>query len=270
MPFIEHTEFVPPGSADAKIWRYMDLAKFLSLISERCLYFSRLDCLSQDDPFEGYYTHSNLAFDKLRFEDMPQVWKELTGINDEQIFTAIMDGNRRSRELVKQHRSVTFVNSWHIKEHESAAMWKLYLSNHEGIAIQSTYGRLVQSLATYMDFEVHIGKIKYIDYDKEAIPMGNLLAPFMYKRKSFEHEEELRALIWTPQHGKNDLLNPLGNKFYNTLGLCIPVDPGYLIDKIFVAPTAPSWIVEVIRSVIEKLGVKKDVLQSNLASSPVY
>ena len=205
MPFKEHSEFMPPDSPDAKIWRYMDLAKFLSLLNQRCLYFSRLDRLSEFDPFEGYYTHLNLAFDKLRFEDMSAEWKESTGIKDEKIFSSITETNKSSRELVKYHRSVTFVNSWHIKEHESAAMWKVYLSNNEGIAIQSTYQRLMESLASYNDFEVYVGKIKYIDYEKEAIPMGNLISPFMYKRKSFEYEDELRALIWTPQHGKNDL-----------------------------------------------------------------
>ena len=80
MPFKEHPEFLVPGSADAKIWRYMDLAKFLSLLDQRCLYFSRLDRLSEFDPFEGYYTHLNLAFDKFKFEDMPWEWKESSGI----------------------------------------------------------------------------------------------------------------------------------------------------------------------------------------------
>ncbi|RFC38984.1 MAG: hypothetical protein DID89_2727548040 [Candidatus Nitrotoga sp. CP45] len=270
MPFNKHPEFIPPDSPDAKIWRYMDLAKFLSLLNQRCLYFSRLDRLSAYDPFEGYYTHLNLAFDNLRFEDMSAEWKESSGIKDEKIFSAIIEGNKRSRELVKYHRSVTFVNSWHIKEHESAAMWKVYLSNNEGIAIQSTYQRLVESLASYNDLEVYVGKIKYIDYEKEAIPMDNLLFPFMYKRKSFEYEDELRALIWTPQHGKNDILNPQGNKFSNTLGLTVTVDVTRLIDNIFVAPNAPSWIFEVIRAVTNKFGIDKVVKQSNLTSTPVY
>lgn len=270
MPFKEHSEFLSPTSPDAKIWRYMDLAKFLSLIDRRCLYFTRLDQFSEFDPFEGYYTHLNLEFDKLKFEEMPKEWKESSGIKDEKIFRAIINSNKRSRELVKYHRSVTFVNSWHIKEHESAAMWKIYLSSNEGIAIQSTYQRLIESLASYNDFEVHIGRIKYIDYEKEAIPMGNLLSPFMYKRKSFEYEDELRALIWTPQHGKNDILHPQGNRYATVFGLYVATDLKLLIDNIFVAPSAPSWILEVIRAVTEKFGLNKEVKQSNLASTPVY
>lgn len=34
-----------------KLWRYMDLAKFLALLEDRALYFARADKLG--DPFEG-------------------------------------------------------------------------------------------------------------------------------------------------------------------------------------------------------------------------
>jgi hypothetical protein len=201
---------------------------------------------------------------------MPHDWRVSSGIEDENIFKTIIEGNARIREVVKQYRSITFVNSWHIKEHESAAMWKVYLSNNEGIAIQSTYQRLIDSLSIYDDFEVYVGRIKYIDYDKEAIPMGNILSPYLYKRKSFEYEDELRALIWTPQHGKNDLLNPQNNKFLNTPGLLVDVDIEKLIDSIYVAPNAPSWVLEVIRAVTNRFEIDKEVKQSNLSSTPVY
>lgn len=248
----------------------MDLAKFLSLLERRCLYFTRLDQLSEFDPFEGYYTHLNLEFDKLSFEDMPDAWKESSGIDDERIFKFIVDNNKRVREQVKNHRLVTFVNSWHIKEHESAAMWKVYLSNNEGIAIQSTYQRLIESLEAYKEFEIYVGRIKYIDYEKEVIPMGNLLSPFVYKRKSFEYEDELRALVWTPQHGKNDLMNPENNKYLNIFGLYIAADLERLIENIFVAPSAPTWMLDLIRAVTERFGLNKQVKQSNLALTPVY
>jgi len=270
MPFKEHPEFLPPASSNAKIWRYMDLAKFLSLLDKNSLYFARLDKLSEFDPFEGCYTYLNLQFDNIDFNSLPEVWKEATGIKDEGLFNAIKHGNKQSRGFAKFQRSLTFVNSWHMKEYESAAMWKIYLTSNEGIAVQSTYGRLVESLASYNDFEVQIGKIKYIDYEKEAIPMGNLLLPFMHKRKSFEHEEELRALIWTPQHGKNDISDPQNNKYANDHGLYVGVDLDLLIDKIFVAPNASSWVSDSIKTVVEKFGLNKKIKQSDLASTPMY
>ena len=42
---------------DSKIWKYMDLAKFVSLLTTKSLYFS---CPSQfDDPFEGSVPRSH-------------------------------------------------------------------------------------------------------------------------------------------------------------------------------------------------------------------
>jgi hypothetical protein len=266
----EHPEFVPPEPSTSKIWRYMDLAKLLAILNTRSLYFVRLDQLSEFDPFEGYYTNLNIAFDQLRFADMPDEWKESTGIKDEKTFSAIMGANKTIREMAKYHRTVTFVNSWHIKEHESAAMWKVYLSNNEGIAVQSTYEKLVASLDSYKDFNVHVGRIKYIDYQREVIPMGNGLSPFLYKRKSFEYEDELRALIWTPEHGKNDIIHPQNNKFRDVLGLNVAVDLDILVEKIFLSPNAPQWIGDIVRSVIKKYGLEKDVVQSDLASTPLY
>ena len=38
------------------------------------------------------------------------------------------------------------INCWHMNDHESAAMWKLYLKSNEGIAVQSTYETLRDSI----------------------------------------------------------------------------------------------------------------------------
>lgn len=266
MAFKEHMEFLPPKSPDAKIWRYMDLAKFLFLLDRSCLYFTRVDTLSEFDPFEGYYTHRNLDFDNLKFEQLSEKFKESSGLKNKKLFEQVVRANKSLRNFVKNERSTTYVNSWHIKEHESAAMWKIYLNSNEGIAIQSTYRRLIASLSSYSDFDIFIGKIKYIDYEKEEIPHGNLLSPFMYKRKNFEHEDELRSLIWTRQGGKN----PQGDKFLAEFGLYVQTDIQLLIENIFVVPSAPPWILEIIRSVTNKFGLSKEVRQSNLASTPVY
>lgn len=40
-----------------------------------------------------------------------------------------------------------------------------------------------------------IGLVKYIDYDKDVFPLDNTFYPFTHKRKSFEHEREVRFLI---------------------------------------------------------------------------
>jgi hypothetical protein len=56
-----------PENLDAKIWRYVDFAKFLSLIMSESLFFCRIDKL--DDPFEGYYTYQDLYIQRERYKN---------------------------------------------------------------------------------------------------------------------------------------------------------------------------------------------------------
>jgi len=61
--------FSPPRNPSARIWRYMDFTKYVSLLDTGSLYFARSDKL--EDPFEGSIARANL---RLR----PDVYKELT------------------------------------------------------------------------------------------------------------------------------------------------------------------------------------------------
>lgn len=270
MAFKEHPEFLPPSSLDAVIWRYMDLAKLLSLIDRAALYFVRVDKLASQDPFEGFYTNANVQADNIQYSDVPKELLEKNNIKDENTFRMIIESNKQIRAFVKAQREYTFVNSWHAQEHESAAMWNFYVKSNEGIAIESSYARLITALANYEDFEVHIGMMKYIDYYREFIPAGNMLSPFLYKRKSFEHEKELRALIWTPQNGKNTIGNLSENKFRDQAGLYIPVNLEALISRVYLSPTAPYWMLELLESLFKKYGLKIRIVQSDLATTPVY
>lgn len=265
VPFADpHPEFVPPANRDAPIWRYHDLGKLLSLFDRSALFFSRLDKL--DDPFEGYYTKSILSLEKSKLEDLPPELR--AQIPDEKAFQNEVFLRRTIRNFAKGQREVTFVNSWYCSQHESAAMWSLYLKTREGIAIRSSYNRLCESLRGYGDFDVHIGMVKYIDYDQDSIESGNVLAPIMHKRKSFELEKELRAVIWTMEHGKNDL--GAGNKFKGSPGLYVNVDVPTLVEGVYVAPTAPAWIRELIESLLRRFGYAVPVVQSSLSEAAFY
>src|SRR5262249_52953837 len=95
----------------------------------------------------------------------------------------------------KALRGRVFLNCWHMNEYESAAMWKVYLRSNEGVAIQSTFGRLISCLGRERRFSIYIGRVAYIDYRTGVIPESSEYEPFLHKRKSFEYEREVRALI---------------------------------------------------------------------------
>jgi hypothetical protein len=112
--------------------------------------------------------------------------------------------------------------------------------------------------------------VRYIDYKTDTISIHNSLLAFMHKRKSFEHEKELRALIWTPQHHKDKQAAEAGQPYDARPGLRISVDLPTLIKEIRIAPTAPHWVQDLVNSVVTQYGVKIDATQSDLTATPLY
>jgi hypothetical protein len=229
--------FEEPEDASSKIFKYMDFPRFVSLLHRKSLYFCQPECL--EDPFEGSLWPSRI-------------------LNKSENHTAL-DFARK----VKSFYPTIKVNCWHISNKESAAMWKLYSDPNAGIAIESTFANLQKSFASCKQ-EVRIGKVKYIDYDIEQFEEGHgddLFTPFLYKRLSFEHEKELRAIIWDPEA-----------KFETDErgGVYVPIDLEKLISKVLICPDMPKWIDEIIKSVLSKYEMDFEIGKSSLLTSPLY
>lgn len=244
----EHPIFEKPENENARIWRYMDFTKFVSLLDKSALFFTRADKL--DDPFEGSYSKANV---KLR----PEVYKDKIPAK------ALAEFSAFHRELIR----FTAINCWHLSEYESAAMWKLYLKSNEGIAIISTFNKLKTCLNDERH-NIYIGIVKYIDYGKDWLPEGNSLYPFVHKRKSFQHEQELRAVIQGFSYKKDGGIDWSKSPFNG--GIYVPVDLDILFDKIYLAPTCPKWLFDLVKALTKKFELNKEVLQSSLDDVPVY
>ena len=243
----EHPVFEKPENGNAKIWRYIAFAKFVSLLDKSALFFTRADRLG--DSFEGSYSRANI---KLR----PEVYKDMP--------PPVLENISKFSKILIKH---TAINCWHLSEYESVAMWNLYLKSNEGIAIQSTFDLLRTSLKDEIH-TVYIGKVKYIDFEKDWMPEGNTMYPFIHKRKNFEHEKELRAIIQEFRYKKNDELDWSKPLFDD--GVYIQVDLGVLVDKLYLAPTSSKWLFELVKSITKKYELDKDVCQSSLDDVPVY
>lgn len=227
----QHKYVYTPGDLNIKIWRYMDFTKFISMISRKTLFFVRTDFL--EDPFEGSYTLKTI-------EQRPEWIKNNYNYKPE------------------KYKKFYFVNCWHMNDEESAAMWKIYTHNNEGIAIQSTIKRLIDCFSeTAMD--IYIGKIEYIDYKKDSFKDLNTLHPFLFKRKSFEHEKEIRAIIHDP---KPEII--IDN------GVHIPVILEKLIDNIYLSPNSLKWFRDLVETMLIKYNITKKIILSDLESDPVF
>jgi hypothetical protein len=55
------------------------------------------------------------------------------------------------------------------------------------------------------------------------------------------------------------------------LGLAPKVDLDRLIEALYVSPVAPAWFLELVRSIVARYGLSRDLVrQSQLAGAPVY
>jgi len=205
-----------PDDESTKIWRYVDFAKFVSILEEKTLFFT--DYKQFDDPAEGCFPYENII-------KMSQVIRHVNkDITLEKSIEMAENHYRKLKEVI--HRAGEyFINCWHMNNEESLAMWELYSDMNKGIAIQSTFKNLRECLSTseYAD-DIAIGIVHYdasIDWSHEC----TVYRPFMHKRRSFEHEKEIRAVLFRRHDANNakpEVYNP-ADILEDSKGISIPV-----------------------------------------------
>jgi len=219
-----------PQDSDTIVWKYLDLSKFLDLLLSQKLFMSRSDKF--EDQYEG-------TFSEPTFEEI----KKLSIDNPDFL------------NYYKIHREKVAISSWHINEYESFAMWQIFTQNSEGLAIQSTVKRLQEALIPEKNYKQYIGEVNYIDYKKEYIPFDDMFFPFLFKRKSFQYEREVRII--TDVADSNIKLND---------GLKINVDISQLIEKIYIHPKSENWYKKLVIQLVTQLGFDFDIEKSDLES----
>jgi len=257
-----------PKNPNIRIWRYMDLPKYISLLATRSLYFSRSDLLG--DHFEG-------SFPPLNAKDRTTYYRNLFRGQDWTKYNNVIEKFSLGQTYI--HKLVlprVYINCWHSNSIESHAMWELYSQREKGIAIRSTYRRLRGCLP----MDINIGLVKYINYSKTSrskIPEDIPIAPFFYKRKSYEHEKELRAIYFndlnTDEMKGLNLIVPLPDDYFEKQkkGYSFPVDLDNLIENIYIHPFVEPWLLEAITDLTIKYGLSSKLIRrSTLERTPLY
>jgi hypothetical protein len=259
----EKIEFEEFPEKDSRIWKYMDLPKFVSLLDSDSLYFVQVDKF--DDPFEGSVPRENLKYRKYR------------------------KGSDVVKEPIGQYRKIlnaelaeyTYADCWHMSEAESAAMWDLYTTQGYGIAVTTTIEQYVDMISEY-ESKVFVGSVNYINYWQDSIQRYDSLAPAFHKRRSFEHEKEFRGVVQDLPYFLRaaeflkdaKLLKSDVERFDPNPepGISISVTAEKLIDHIYVAPDTPSWQKSVVETITESFSglQRSDVTRSSLEEDPVY
>ncbi|MCB6098912.1 hypothetical protein [Flavobacterium psychrophilum] len=228
--YINHHNISLPENPDTIVWKYLDLSKFLDLLLSQKMFMSRSDKF--EDQYEG-------TFSEPTFEEI----KKIAANNPEFLY------------YYKSHREKVAISSWHTNEYESFAMWQIFTKNQEGLAIQSTIGRLKEALQLEKKSKQHIGEVNYIDYKKEYIPFDDNFFPFLFKRKSFQYEREVRII--TDVTEQNISIND---------GLKINVNINALIEKIYIHPKSENWYKKLVIELVTQLGFDFEIEKSDLES----
>jgi hypothetical protein len=228
--YINNPNIKLPEDPNTVVWKYLDLSKFLDLLMSEKLFMSRSDKF--EDQYEG-------TFSEPTFEEI----KKLSIDNPDFL------------NYYKTHREKVAISSWHINEYESFAMWQIFTQNSEGLAIQSTIGRLQESLVPETNFNQYIGEVNYIDYKKEHIPFDDMFFPFLFKRKSFQYEGEVRIIT---DIGESDIkINE---------GLKINININQLIEKIYIHPKSENWYKNLVIQLVKQLEFDFTIEKSDLES----
>ena len=251
-------DLLQPRDVNMKIWRYMDLTKLVAFLETGSLYFARVDTFG--DPYEGSWTQGNMADRKSLTQEML----------DEGINCTPETVQKDFENFTHFWRESTYINCWHSGETESAAMWNLYGTTTGSIVIQSTYKKLMDALPervfrdeVYNVGRVYMGMVQYKDYNssEDSIPSGNMMYPFLHKRKEFEYEKEVRALIW------NNVGRVEGD---DPPGIAVDIDIDKVVETIRAQPTTPAWARESIEKLLERYGWGKKVMPSQIDTPPTY
>ena len=226
----------PPISL--KLWRYMSLGKFLSLLATSRLYFPRIDCLP--DEYEGTWPSATVA-------------------------AALKDSSAGNRlpmlESTEQMRSACFVSCWAGLPNESAGLWEIYAKN-DGVAVHTTVADIRASLVDRS--HLLIGAVNYVDFaDVQPLTLNPYRVVFM-KRVEFQHEAEVRLMTFSQNSNTPTQLEEVRPRFAE-----LEVSLGRLLKGVLLAPNSPAYLLPSIRETVRKFGLNPDiVVQSRIYTKP--
>jgi hypothetical protein len=210
-----------------KLWRYMSFARFIWMLHKKVLWLSRADLLG--DPWEIALAGDQLAYVISHHPPHDILSKKPTE-----------NARERSERIVKLWRRVTFVNCWSSSEHESHALWKIYCRSPEGVAVQTTFAKLRDSLPP----SCSLLRVTYEVGKRKSTPTIPDLAS--KKRPMFEYEHEVRVVRYFEENAP-----PL-----DLPGLPIRWDAETNLESVRLSPEADDSFMETVRATVEKFAPK--------------
>jgi hypothetical protein len=243
---------------DATVWRYMDIGKYLDLITRRELWFTRISEFRKTDPYEGALTKY----------DTEKVTKILAAASTEELKTTLL----RYREadlaaLIEQHpqkshlwfqlvfltqlpivemNAYTYsVSCWHANPTESDGMWELYGKRDAGVAIKASVERLLRAFSSSAR-SLYVAKVSYDSENILSALTSGMIDSILIKRHAFRHEDEVRVIATTmdgyeaPDWTQENQTYRVDPSMKVPPGCYVACDLDVLIEEIVISPLMPD------------------------------
>lgn len=222
--------------------RVYPLIRFLEIVNDQEITFIRPKLW--DDPWEGFFINKRINSEGGNYKFMAH----------DKVFALSLS----------QHTDETDYG------------WKAYSPNKDGILIFLDAEPFIESTRNHFsnDATVYSDKVKYksekIINDRHnelfynwylwTIPFTNEYQKesLFTKRNFFKHEKEHRIIIWFKKYGKNKSM------------IKVPIDVNKYIKKIVLDPKTDPTKIEVIKSVLRKVGYKNPIIESKIAKPPSF
>jgi hypothetical protein len=218
-------------SKDTKLWRYMDLARFVSLLDTGSLWLARSDTFR--DQSEGRFPSEMRAAIEVAYKGF-----------DVQSDSPIQNADDFQTYLCRN----AYVSCWHKNIDENMVMWEVYGRDSNAVSIQTTVEKLEANISKPDSggLEFHLKNVQYFRAEDVKGKL-NYSAPFFIKRPHFNFEKEARIVLST-----YSAVNPIKD---TPPGVAVKLDVINAIEKILVHPDSDDWFINVVKSISTKYGL---------------
>jgi Protein of unknown function (DUF2971) len=233
--------------------RYFDIHKFLNLLQNKTIRFTRMDQF--EDPQEGIPLSAFVAYaDKLNATAYSTIGELIL---DTKRFKEIPAPLQKKLNAINAIQKSSFLTCWFAEQRESVAMWNLY-SNADGVAVKIPFANLSRQLKIEKDTNIsayYAGRLVYQDFKNIYKNTSDKKVGKVALRKdhSFTHESEFRFVVRTRDH------------HLDLAGIdSLPLDLMRLGMKVICHPRMSAWKKKNIKNLLENAGMTGVLQESSI------
>lgn len=233
-------DYIDTPHGNSTVWRYMSDWKLNNLLTSSSLYFPNAEKLT--DQYEVTLPQSVLDQKRAELQKSGLSGRDL----EEEM--AVFDWSTNPM------KSLVLINCWSINQHESYALWKIYLGgDKDGVAIKSTISKLKTSVILGGDSyseEFFIGKVRYRRHlSHSELARTTIITT---KKPFYDFEKEVRLFILNYPLSEGGVIPP-----YDILvGREVKVNLQRLVHEIYISPFASDKYRNKIRQLVQNSSLK--------------